>query len=158
MSSIICSLGVTPDVRRDSCQVVGCGKEVLKYLRNACTGRCVSCVAALASMFYTPVMRLMDAWILAWRVIHAAYRRRGLMAVAVLTLPRRDQLSAAVLSTSVEMCSSGAMRRANRCRWAMYAASSRSLMARNPVGFASVRMWAHMAVLNVSHHKCQLLM
>ena len=79
------------------------------------------------------------------------------MAVAVLTLPRRAQLSAAVLSTPVEMCSSGAMRGANMCRWAMYAASSRSLMVRNPLGFSSVRMWARMAVLNVSRHMCQSL-
>ena len=77
------------------------------------------------------------------------------MAVAVMTLPRRAQLSAAVLSTPVEMFSSGAMRGANRCRWAMYTASSRSLMVRNPVGFLSVRMLARMAVLNVSRHTCQ---
>ena len=77
------------------------------------------------------------------------------MAVAVLTLPWRDYLSVVVLSTSVEMCSSGAMRGKNRCRWAMYAASSRSLMVSNPVGFASVRMWARMTVLNVSCHTCQ---
>ena len=77
------------------------------------------------------------------------------MAVAMLTLPRRAQLSAAVMSTPVEMCSSGAMRGANRCRWAMYAASSRSLMVRYPLGFSSVRMWARMTVLNVSHHTCQ---
>ena len=77
------------------------------------------------------------------------------MAVAVLTLPRRAQLYAAVLSTPVEMCSSGTMRGANRCMWEMYAASSRSLMVRNPVGFASVRMWARMAVLNFSRHTCQ---
>ena len=32
------------------------------------------------------------------------------MTVAVLTLPRRDQLSVAVLSTPVAMCSNGAMR------------------------------------------------
>ena len=119
MSSIVCSLGVTPDGRRDSRQGVGCGNEVLKDLRKACTGRCVSREAASDSMFSTPGMRLMDACILAWRVIHAASRSRGPMAVAVLTLPRRDQLSAAVLSTPVEMCSSGAMRGANRCRWAM---------------------------------------
>ena len=106
-------------------------------------------------MFSTPGMRLMDAWILVWRVIHAASQRRGSMAVAVLTLSRQAQLSVAVLSTPVEMCSSGAMRGANRCRWAMYAASSRSLIVRNPVGFASMRMWARMAVLNVSRHTCQ---
>ena len=77
------------------------------------------------------------------------------MAVAVLTLPRRVQVYAAVLSTPVEMCSSGAMRGANRCRWAMYATSSRSLMVKNPLGFSSVRMWARTAVLNVSCHTCQ---
>ena len=77
------------------------------------------------------------------------------MAVAVLTLPRQAQLSAAVFSTSVEMCSSGDMRVANRCRLVMYATSSRSLMVRNPLGFSSMRMWAHMAVLNVSRHTCQ---
>ena len=134
MSSIVCSLGVTPDGRRDIRQGVGCGKEVLQDLRKACTGRCVSQEAASASMFSTPGMRLMDACILAWRVIHAASRSRGPMAVAVLTLPRRAQLSAAVLSYPVEMCSSGAMRGANRCRWEMYATSSRSLMVRNPAG------------------------
>ena len=41
----------------------------------------------------------------------------------------------------VKICSSDAMRGANRCRWEMYAASSRSLMVRNLVGLASVRMW-----------------
>ena len=108
-------------------------------------------------MFSTPGMRLMDACILAWRVIHAASWSRGPMAVAVLTLLRRAQLYAAVLSTPVEMCLSGAMRGANRCRWVIYAASSRSLMVRNPAGFLSVIMLAHMAVLNVSHHTCQSL-
>ena len=155
MSSIVCSLGVTPDGRRDSRQGVGCGKEVLKDLRKACTGRCVSREAASASMFSTPGMRLMDACILAWRVIHAASRSIGPMAVAVLTLPRRAQLSAAVLSTTVEIFYSGAMRGANRCRCAMYAASLRSLMVRKPSGFLSVRMLARMAVLNVSRHTCQ---
>ena len=77
------------------------------------------------------------------------------MAVAVLTLPWRAQLYATVLSTPVEMCSSGAMRGANKFRWAMYAASSRSLMVRTQLGFSSVRMWARMAVLNVSRHTCQ---
>ena len=76
------------------------------------------------------------------------------MAVTVPTLPQRAQISAEVLSTPVEMYSSGAMRGANRCRWAMYAARSRSLMVRNPVGFVSVRMWVRMAVLNISHHTC----
>ena len=135
MSSIVCSLGVTPDVRRDSRQGVGCGKEVLKDLRKACTGRCVSRKDASASMFSTPGMRLMDACILAWHVIHAASWSRGPMAVVVLTLPRQAQLSAAVLSTPVEICSSGDMRGANRCGCAMYAASSRLLMVRNPAGF-----------------------
>ena len=93
MSSIVCSLGVTPDGRRNSRQGFGCGKEVLKDLRNACTGRWVSREAALASMFSTPGMRLMDACILAWRVIHAASWSRGTMALAVLTLLRRAQLS-----------------------------------------------------------------
>ena len=77
------------------------------------------------------------------------------MAVAVLMLPRRAQISAAVLSAPVEICLIGAMRGANRCRWEMYAARSRSLMVRNPVGFVSVRMLARMAVLNVSRHTCQ---
>ena len=77
------------------------------------------------------------------------------MAVAVLMLPRWDQISAAVLSTPQEMCSSGAMRGANMCRWAMYATSLRSLMVRNPVGFASMRMWERMVMLNVSQHMCQ---
>ena len=48
MSSIVCSLSVTPDGRRDSRQVVGCGKEVLKDLSKSCTGRCVSREAASA--------------------------------------------------------------------------------------------------------------
>ena len=34
----------------------------------------------------------------------------------------------------------------------MYAASSRSLMFKNPLGLSSVRMLARMAVLNVSRH------
>ena len=77
------------------------------------------------------------------------------MAVAVLTLPRWDQLSVAVFSTPVEICSIGAMHGAKKCRWAMYAASSRSLMVRNKLGFSSVRILACMAVLNVSRHTCQ---
>ena len=79
------------------------------------------------------------------------------MAVAVLTLSRRAQLSAEVLSTPVEMCSSRAMCGANICRWAMYAAILRSLMVKNPLGFSSVRMWDRMVVLNVSRHTCQSL-
>ena len=59
MGSIVCSLGITPDGRRDSRQGVGCGKEVLKDLRNAYTGRWVSREAASASMFSTPGMRFM---------------------------------------------------------------------------------------------------
>ena len=76
------------------------------------------------------------------------------MALAVLTLPRRAQLSAAVFSTPVAMCSSGAMRGTKRWRWEMYAASSKSLMVKNPWGFSSLRMLACMAVLNVSYHTC----
>ena len=38
------------------------------------------------------------------------------MAAAVLMLPRLDQLSAAVLSKPVEICSSGAMRGAKSWR------------------------------------------
>ena len=37
----------------------------------------------------------------------------------------------------------------------MYAARSRSLVAKNPWGLSLVRMLAHMAVLNVSRHTCQ---
>ena len=77
------------------------------------------------------------------------------MEVAVLTLPRRAQLYGAVLSTPVEICLSGAMRGANKCRWVVYAASSMLLIVRNPLGFSSVRMWYCMAVLNVSCHACQ---
>ena len=76
------------------------------------------------------------------------------MEVAVLTLPRRDQLSAAVLSNPVVMCSSGFMRGSKRWRCAMYAASSRSLIVRNPLGFSSTRMLARMVVLNVGRHMC----
>ena len=74
------------------------------------------------------------------------------MAAAVLTLPYRAQLSAAVLLNPVAMCSSGAMRWAKMWRWAMYAASSRSLMVKNTLGFLSVRMCYRMAVLNVIRH------
>ena len=76
------------------------------------------------------------------------------MAVAVLTLPRWAQLSAAVLSTPVAMCSSCAMRGAKMWRWVMYAASSKSFMVKNPWGFSLVRMLSCMAVLNVSRHTC----
>ena len=76
------------------------------------------------------------------------------MAVAVLKLPRRAQLSAAVLLTPVAMCSSGAMRGAKMWRWAMYAVSSRSLMVNVLFGFLSVSMWVFMAVMNVSRHTC----
>ena len=76
------------------------------------------------------------------------------MAVAVITLPRRAQLSAAVMSAHVAIYSRGAMRGAKRWRWVMYAASSRSLMVKNLWGFSLVRILAHMAVLNVSQHMC----
>ena len=76
------------------------------------------------------------------------------MAVAVLTLPRRSQISAEVLLTPVALCCSGAIRGAKMLRWAMYAASSRSLMVKNPFGFSSMRMLDCMVVLNVSRHKC----
>ena len=56
------------------------------------------------------------------------------MVVAVLTLPHQAQLSAAVLLTPVAMCSSGAMRAVKMWRWAMYAANSRLLMVKNPLG------------------------
>ena len=79
------------------------------------------------------------------------------MAVAVLTLPRWSQISAAVLSTPVAMCSSGAMCGAKMWRWAMYAASSRSLMVNVHFGFFLVRMWASMVVLNVSRRMCHSL-
>ena len=36
----------------------------------------------------------------------------------------------------------------------MYAARSKSLMVKNPCGFSSVRIWACMAVPNVSRHMC----
>ena len=52
------------------------------------------------------------------------------------------------------MCSSGTMRGAKRSMWAMYAASSRSFMVKNPWGFSLVIMLARMAVLNVSRHTC----
>ena len=76
------------------------------------------------------------------------------MVVAVLTLTRRAQISAAVLSTPVDMCSSGAMRGAKIWRWAMYAANFRSFMVKKPWGFLSARMLNRMAVLNVSRHTC----
>ena len=115
---MVCSLFVTPDGRRDSRQGVVCGNEVLNNWRNLCTSRWVSLEDMSASMFSTPGMRLMDAWIFARHMVHAAYQRMGPMAiaVAVLTLPRRAQISAVVLSTPVAMCSSGAMRGAKRWR------------------------------------------
>ena len=58
--SMVCSLGVNPDDRRDSRQGVSCGKEVLNDLRNTGTGRCVSLEAASALMFSTPGMREME--------------------------------------------------------------------------------------------------
>ena len=74
------------------------------------------------------------------------------MAVAVITLPRRAQIYADVVLTPVAMCSSGVMRGKKMRRWAMYAASSRSLMVNVTFGFLSVRMWDRMAVPNVSRH------
>ena len=76
------------------------------------------------------------------------------MAVAVLTLTHRTQLSAAVLLTPVAMCYRVAMRGAKRWRWVRYAASSRLLIVKNPWGLSLVRMLAHMSVLNVSRHTC----
>ena len=154
VSSIVCRLGVTPDDRRDSRQSVGCGKEVLNDFRNAGTGRCVSLEAASDLMFSATRMWEMDAWIFDWRVIHAASRRRGTMVVAVLTLSRRSQIYAAKFPTPVAVCYIGAMHGAKRWRWEMYAASSRSLMVKNPRGFSPVRMLARMAVLDVSRHMC----
>ena len=154
VSIMVCSLGVTTDGRRDIRQGVSCGKEVLNDFRNTGTSRCVSLEDASASILSTPVMRDMYTWIFAWRVIHAALRRRGAMSVAVLTMPLWSQLSAAVLLTPVAMCSRDLMGGAKSWRWAMYAASSRLLMVKNPWGFSSVRMLACMAVLNVSRHTC----
>ena len=74
----------------------------------------------------------MDTWICDWHVIHSASRRRGTIAVAVLTLPRLDQIYAAVLSTPIEMCSKGAIRGMKRWRLVMYAASSKSLIVKKP--------------------------
>ena len=101
VSSIVCSPVVTPDGRRDSLQGVGCGKVVLKCLINMGTGRYIILEDASASMFSTPVMRDMDAWILSWLVIHAAFWRRGL--VAMLMLPRLAHLSKAVFLTPAVM-------------------------------------------------------
>ena len=39
VGSMLCTFGVTPDVRRDSRQGISCGKEVLNELRNVGTGR-----------------------------------------------------------------------------------------------------------------------
>ena len=82
---------------------------MLNHLINLGTVRCVSLEAASASMFSTPVMQVMGAWIFALCMIHAASQRRGPMTVAVLTLTRWDQISEALLSTTTAMCSSGAM-------------------------------------------------
>ena len=65
VSIMVCSPGVNQDGRRDSLQGVGCGKEVLNYWINVCTGRWVSLEAASTSMFSTSGMRFMDAWIFA---------------------------------------------------------------------------------------------
>ena len=130
VSSMVCSLGVTPDGRRYSLQGVGCGKEVLNDFINTGTGRCVSLKAASDLMFSTTGMQDMDAWIFAWHVIHEASQRRGLMVVVVLTLPRWSQLSVAVLSTPVVMCSRRAIHGAKKWRGEMYAARSRLLMVK----------------------------
>ena len=98
---MVCSLSITPDGRRDSHQSVGCVKEVLKDFINEGPSRGVSLEAASTSMFPTPGIWDMDTWIFAWRVIHASLRRRVPMAVAVLTLLHRAQLSVAVMSTPV---------------------------------------------------------
>ena len=58
------------------------------------------------------------------------------MAVSLLTVKCWSQISTAVLSTPISMCYSGAMRGEKILRWAMYAASSRSLMVKNPWGFS----------------------
>ena len=76
------------------------------------------------------------------------------MAVVVLTLPHWAKISAAVLSTPVAMCSSGAMRGAKMWRSEIYAARSRSLMVNVPFGLLSVRIWDCMVVLNVRRHMC----
>ena len=117
---MLCIPGVTPDGRRDNRQGVGCGKVVLKYLRNTGTSRCVSIEATSASIFSTPVMWEMGEWIIAWLVIHAALRRIGPVVVGLLTLTltltRLAQLSVAEFPAPVVMCSSGAMRGAKRWR------------------------------------------
>ena len=69
---MVFSLGITQDGRKDSHQGVVYEKVVLKNLRNAGTSRCVSLEAAYASMLSTLGMQEMDAWILAWSMIHAA--------------------------------------------------------------------------------------
>ena len=85
---MVCNISVTPDGRRERHQGVSCGKEVLNGFRNRGNDRCVSLKDASASMFSNPGIWDTDAWIFAWRVIHAASRSRGNMTVAVLTLPR----------------------------------------------------------------------
>ena len=62
---------------------------MLNNFINTGTGRCVSLEAVSVSILSTPGMGVMDVLIFAWYVIHEASRRRGEMAVAVLTLPRR---------------------------------------------------------------------
>ena len=76
------------------------------------------------------------------------------MAVSVLTLTCKAQLYAVVLSNPVAVCSSGAMRGEKMWRWEMYAASSSSFVIKKPWGFLSVRMLAHMSVLNGIRHTC----
>ena len=101
--SMVCSLGITQDGRKDSHQGVVYEKVVLKNLRNAGTSRCVSLEAAYASMLSTLGMQEMDAWILAWSMIHAASWRRRTMVVELLTLLCLAQLSVAALLMPVLM-------------------------------------------------------
>ena len=88
----------------------------VKDLINTETSGCVSIEVASALMFWTTGMWVMDAWIFAWRLIHAALQRRGQMAVAVLTLTRWAQLSVDLFSSPVAMCFSGALCQAKRWR------------------------------------------
>ena len=74
------------------------------------------------------------------------------MEVAVLTLPRLSQISAAMLSTPVAMCAKGVMHGPKRWRWAIYAVSSRSLIVKYNWGLSSIRMLDRMEVMNVICH------
>ena len=99
--------------RRPSGKGYCCEGLSLKCQVNATTVRCVSLNNVSDVWLSTPKICFIYTCVCICLKIHVAYWRSGPTEIAELTLPLLSQLSAAVLSNLVAMCSSGAMRGKN---------------------------------------------